>query len=113
MKIINKSKSVVIAEEVITADTFFTRAKGLLGRKELSIGHAMIIRPCDSIHTFFMQFPIDVLFVNRDFKVIRAISNLQPFRLTGIYFKSRFAVELPAGTLETTHTQAGDFLSIE
>lgn len=94
------------------ANTLFQRLKGLLGKKELPQGQAMILKVCDSIHTFFMQFPIDVIFVDSNNKVIKMIPRMQPFRISGIYFKAYLAIELPAGIIEKTATEAGDFLSI-
>jgi hypothetical protein len=110
MKIINKTKNTVLAEDVIIADTLFKRMIGLLGKKGLKQGQALILRPCNSIHTFFMQFPIDVIFVDSDNKIVKAISNMHPFRISGIYFKARSAIELPAQTIEKTSTQKGDYL---
>lgn len=113
MRIINKTKNTVLAEETVVADTFFTRMKGLLGKKEFKKGQALILKPCNSIHTFFMRFPIDVLFINKDNRIIKAISSLNPFYFTYIYFNAAFAIELPAGTIESSLTQDGDTLLLE
>lgn len=112
MKIINKTKNTILAEEVIIADTPFARFKGLLGRKELEKGKALILNPCNSIHTFFMQFTIDVLFVDKNNCVVKAVSNIKPGRMTPIYFKAAFVVELPAGTIGNTQTSPGNTLLI-
>ncbi|MCM8795886.1 MAG: DUF192 domain-containing protein [Candidatus Omnitrophica bacterium] len=113
MKIINKTKNSILAKDVVVADTLLKRIKGLLGRKEFKQPEALIIKPCNSIHTFFMRFPIDVLFVDKNHKVIAAISGLKPFRLSRVYFSSHYVVELPAGTLESSATSKGDRLKIE
>ena len=113
MRIINKTKNTVLAEDVIAADTFFTRIKGLLGKKEFKKGQALILKSCNSIHTFFMRFPIDVLFVDKNSTVIKAIYPLKPFRLTGIYFNATFAIELPVNTIQSTLTFEGDKLFLE
>ena len=113
MRIINKTKNTVLAEDVIVADTPYKRIHGLLGKKEFKKGEALILKPCNSIHTFFMQFPIDVLFVDKNNRAIKAISGLGPFRLTNIYFHARFAIELPADTIKSTLTCEGDGLIIE
>lgn len=110
MKIINKTKNTILAEDVIIADTLFKRIIGLLGKKGLKQDQALILRPCNSIHTFFMQFPIDVIFVDSDNKIVKAISNMRPFRISGIYFKACSAIELPAQTIEKTSTQRNDYL---
>ncbi|MEK9149351.1 MAG: DUF192 domain-containing protein [Candidatus Desantisbacteria bacterium] len=113
MKIINKTKNTVLAQNAIVADTVFKRIKGLLASKNFAEGEALILKPCNSIHTFFMKFPIDVLFINKNNQIIKAISSLPPFRLTYIYFNANFAIELPAGVINSTFTQAGDILTIE
>jgi uncharacterized membrane protein (UPF0127 family) len=113
LKIINKTKNAVLAEEAIMADRLFPRIKGLLGRKNFRQGEAIIITPCNSIHTFFMGFPIDVLFVNKNNLVVKAISAMPPGRLTPIYFNACFVIELPPGTIQSTSTSKGDTLLIE
>ncbi len=113
MKIINLTKNTVLAEDARMVDTFFRRIKGLLGRKDFRPREALIIKPCNSIHTFFMHFPIDVLFVDRHNRVIKTITALKPSRLTGIYFNATFAIELPGGTVESTSTSKADTLTIE
>jgi hypothetical protein len=110
MKIINKTKNTTLSDKVIIAQTPLARLKGLLGKKEFKNGEALIIKPCNSIHTFFMRFAIDVLFVGKDNRVIKAFHRLVPFRLTPVYFNSRLVIELPVGTLETTSTKEGDTL---
>lgn len=112
-KISNITKKTVLAKEVNVADTFFTRTKGLLGRKEFRKGQALILNSCQSIHTFFMHFPVDVLFVDKNNCIVKTINSLKPFRLTPLYFNSVFTIELPAGVLQDTATQEGDILLFE
>ena len=112
MEIINKTRNTTIATKVCLADTFFKRVKGLIGRKEFFQNEALIIRPCNSVHTFFMSFPIDLLFVDSNNRVVKAISDMQPFRISALYFKAILTVELPAGTIVNTATRSGDILQI-
>jgi uncharacterized membrane protein (UPF0127 family) len=112
MRIINKAKDTTLATAVIIANTLLKRVKGLLGRKTINKGEALILNPCNSIHTCFMRFPIDVLFVNRQNQVVKALSSIKPFHLTPIYFNAHFAIELPAGTIQSTSTSQGDLLLI-
>jgi len=112
MRIINQTRSVTLAEDAALADTFPKRIQGLLGRKELKTGQALIIWPCNSIHTYFMRFPIDVLFVNKDNQVVSVIPSLKPYRLSPIYLKSCFVVELPSGSIKSTLTSPGDQLRL-
>ena len=100
-----------MADNAVIADTFFKRARGLLGKKEFHRGQALVLDPCNSVHTFFMRFPIDLLFVSKDNKVVKAISRLAPFCLSPICLKSRFVIELPPDTIKLTLTSPGDQLT--
>jgi len=95
------------------ADKPWQRVKGLLGEKKLMPGYGLVLKPCNSIHTFFMLFPIDVLFVDKTNRVIKALAGLKPFRLTPLYFNARFVVELPAGLIQASGTSEGDVLRLE
>jgi uncharacterized protein len=113
MVIKNKTKNSIIAEKVTIADTPFKRAKGLLGKRELSKGECLIIKPCNSVHMFFMCFPIDALFIDKNNCVVGVVQNLLPYRLSPIFFKAAFVIEIPAGTIQTTKTEKNDLLLIE
>lgn len=112
MKIINFSKGSLLADRALVAKTLVQRLTGLLDRDRLEQGEALIIKPCSSIHTFFMRFPIDVLFVSNNLRVIRAIEYMPPFRLSPIIFRADFAIELPAGVISRSSTGKGDLLEI-
>jgi uncharacterized membrane protein (UPF0127 family) len=85
--------------------------KGLLGRKDFPQGEALVITRCQSIHMFFMNFPIDVVFCDRQNKVVGLCQEIKPFYLSPIFFKASYAIELPAGTIASTKTQLGDQLN--
>jgi uncharacterized protein len=106
----NPRSGAVLARRVERAVTMRARLRGLLGRTGLAEGDALAIEPCTSLHTFFMGFAIDALFLSRDGRVIRAIPDLRPWRATRIYPRAALAVELPAGTLARTGTREGDTL---
>ena len=107
----NLRTGAVIAGRLEAAFDSKTRRRGLLGRQGLPAGSAMIIAPCSSIHTFFMKFPIDVVFAGRDGRVVKVYDELPAWRV-GFGWKSFAAIELPAGTLRPTETRPGDFLQI-
>ncbi len=111
MKIINETKNIILVENAILANTPLKRIKGLLGRKSLGDQEALVIKPCNSIHTFFMSFPIDVLFVGRNHKIVKIITGLRPFRLSPICMSSSYVVELPFGTVSANKTAIGDRIS--
>lgn len=102
-----------MAQEARLADRLWPRVKGLLGSNALPPGHGLVLKPCNSIHTYFMRFPIDVLFVDRSNRVIRAIAELKPNRLTPLYFNACLVVELPAGLIKASSTTEGDILQLD
>jgi uncharacterized membrane protein (UPF0127 family) len=108
MRAINKNTGRTLAGRVVTAETWLSRSRGLLGRDALPEGEALLIRPCRGVHTFFMRFPIDVLFLDRSQRVVAAVSHLEPGRMTRIFFKAGSALELPAGTIARSRTGRGD-----
>ncbi len=108
MEFRNATRNTILATRGWRATRAFERMKGLLGRDGLEEGEGIQIDPCNSIHTFFMRFPIDVLFLDRDGIVIRAFAAIPPWRLTRIYGRARSVIELPAGTLERCETYEGD-----
>lgn len=112
VKIYNKSKDSIIAENGKIAISFLSRLKGLMFKKELKKGEALIIKPCNSIHTFFMNFPIDVVFMNKNDKVVKVIERMKPYRISKIYFKANYVIELPVDTIKSSKTAEGDIIEI-
>ena len=113
MKLLNRRNGAVLAGQIERAATWRARLRGLLGRSGLAGGSALVIEPCTSIHTFFMKFSIDALFLGADGRVIRAIPGLRPWRATRTYPSAAMVAELPAGTLGRTGTIEGDLLEFE
>ena len=109
----NETKQCIIAHNLTEAATFFRRLRGLMFTSHLSDGHALIITPCTGIHTFFMRYPIDVLFLDKNLTVIRSYPSMKPYRLSSPAKKARHAVELPAGTMKKLFIEEGDQLKIE
>ncbi len=113
VRVINATRGAVLAERAGLADSLMTRSVGLLGQASLPEGSGLVIDPCTSIHMFFMRFAIDALYVAQNGTVLRVVSNLRPWRIGPISFRSRYVVELPAGTATRTGTQSGDQLRLE
>lgn len=109
----NARTGAILADRIERASGMAARLRGLIGREELPRGEALVIRPCTSIHTCFMRFPIDAAFLSREHRVIRAISGLRPWRFTRVYPAAALVVELPAGTLAQTGTREGDTLELQ
>jgi hypothetical protein len=103
----------VLADRMERASTFLERLRGLIGRPALGEGEGLLIDPCAGIHTFFMRFPIDVLFLSRDLRVVRAVAELPPWRATRFHSGVAMVAELPGGTLRRTGTREWDVLQAE
>ncbi len=112
MKIINTTRQTVIAQRASTADTFASRAVGLLNRASLDPGEALIIKPCNAIHMFFMRFAIDAIFVDKNNRVAGLLKAIKPFHLSPIFLKSSFVIEASVGTIEASKTCVGDVLEV-
>jgi uncharacterized membrane protein (UPF0127 family) len=100
-----------LASRVATADDAASRSKGLLGRGSLAAEEGLWIVPCPMIHTFFMKFPIDVLFLDRGLVVRRVLEDLRPWRVSPWVFSAHSTLELKGGTLRGS-TSVGDRLEM-
>jgi uncharacterized membrane protein (UPF0127 family) len=102
----------VLADQVIAAFDSKSRRTGLLQHESFPEGSAMVIAPSNAVHTFFMRFPIDIAFVTREGRVVKACSGVRPWRMAAT-LRAYAVVELPTGTLGQHDTRAGDVLAIE
>jgi uncharacterized membrane protein (UPF0127 family) len=109
----NTTRNQELSHRTLLADSFTARLVGLLGRRTLPVGEGLHIVPCNSIHTFFMRFPIDVAFLSTEGQVVKTFHALRPWRATSLYPKARSVLELPAGALRDSQTQEGDTLVFE
>jgi uncharacterized membrane protein (UPF0127 family) len=105
----NSRTRIVLAAEIEPAFDSKSRNRGLLGRTRLNDGSALILAPCSSIHTFFMRFKIDVLFVKKGGRVVKVYSALPAWRIA-FAIGAFAAIELPAGTAAASDTRSGDTL---
>ena len=113
MKVTNTTKGTILAENAVLADNFFSRLTGLLGHKSLGSGQGMVLSPSTSIHSFFMRFTFDALFVDKNKRVIAAYPDFKPFRVSKVFWGDNITIELPAGTILNSRTQIGDELKLE
>jgi uncharacterized protein len=98
-----------ICERCLVADTPLARLKGLLGRSTLEPGEGLLLSPISSIHTCFMRFPIDAVFLDRDFVVLEISAGLQAWRVAS-HCGARHVLELPAGACARNGIQSGERL---
>jgi len=108
----NSRNGNLVADLVRATPDSAARRKGLLGQASMPEGTALIIAPTNAIHTFFMQFAIDVAFVTRAGRVVKVVGNLRPWRIA-IALRAAAAVELPAGSLARAGVEPGDVLCAE
>jgi len=102
----------VLGQRIRVAETSLSRLVGLLGKRGLDSGTGLLIIPSQAIHTVAMRFAIDVVFVDRNWRVIHLRPAMVPFRMTGLHWKARCVLELPSGVIAQTSTVVGDQLSI-
>ncbi len=112
MRVRNVTKNTYPVDDLRIANTFWSRLKGLLGTNSLPAGQGLLITPCDSIHMFGMRYAIDVIFLDRTYRVLKALHSLPPGTAAGCR-GSAHVLEVPAGVLINTHTAVDDQLIIE
>lgn len=83
-----------------TADTFFKRFMGLMGRSQLPDKTGLMLCPCSSIHMMFMRFPIDAIFFDRNYRILKAVHDLKPWIGVAGALGAYGVLELPAGSLK-------------
>jgi uncharacterized membrane protein (UPF0127 family) len=109
VRVRNTASGALLGDAIEIAETRATRKKGLLSRTGLEPGTGLWIVPCEAIHTFFMKFAIDVVYIDRKKRVRKTVSALVPWRMSAC-LPAHSVIELPAGTIEATGTKAGDQL---
>jgi uncharacterized membrane protein (UPF0127 family) len=105
----NRTRAREIAKRVQLADTPHSRAKGLLGRASLAQDEGMWIAPCSMVHTFFMSFAIDVVFLDRENRVLRVCEGLKSWRVSPWVLRGHSVLELAGSSLKGT-LRKGDVL---
>jgi uncharacterized protein len=110
--VFNCTRQTLVASELEVAETGWSRMKGLVGRSVDSFvpGKGLWISPSEGIHTIGMAFPIDVAYLNSEGRIIHSYHRLAPNRIARIKFRARSILELPPGTLASSHTETGDLL---
>lgn len=111
--IVNTTRNSALSTNSHIARVYWRRLFGLMGKKPLSQGEALIIDPCLSVHTHWMRFAIDVIYVSKENIVVGIDRNLKPWRLGRFYKRVQYVVELLAGSAAATGTQVGDALILK
>src|ERR1043166_3817632 len=102
----NRSRQAYLATDLTVADTHWSRLRGLMATDvaKFQPGVGLWIIPCRGVHTFGMRFPIDVVYLNADNKVVYLQENLRPWRIAPVRLSAASVVELPPGTISQTQT---------
>lgn len=113
MKLYNLTSGNLLAEKVKMADRFWLRLRGLAFYPEFPGGTgALILKPCNSVHTFFMRFPIDVIFASKALTVLYCLENMERGKISPVIKEAVYAVEVPAGMVARSGTKAGHRLAL-
>jgi uncharacterized membrane protein (UPF0127 family) len=108
---VTRANGDVVCEQCLVADAPFARMRGLLGRSDLPRDEGVLLRPAGSIHTYFMRFAIDVVFLDRELRVLKVAEHVHPWK--AIRSKGAKAVlELRAGEVVRRRIKVGDVLEV-
>ena len=110
----NKTRETFVATEAVVADSYLRRLIGLLGKtkKWAQLGRGLWIVPSSGVHTIGMLFPIDLIFLSKEKRVVHVEEHVRPFRISKISLKAVSVLELPPHTIYSTGTQIGDKIEI-
>ena len=111
-RILSQTRGAVVCEEAEIADTTLLRSRGLLGRDSLPAGHGMLITRTASIHSHFMRFEFDAVFLDRDLTVLKLAERIPPWRMRSAK-RAKRVLELAAGEIERRGIQVGDVLAVD
>jgi len=109
----NVTRASVVADQARVADSFFTRFAGLLWSPPLEPGQGLLITPCNQIHMIGMKFAIDVIFFDKQWRVVSTLLNFAPGRISPLVRQAHCCLELPVGAIEASGTNVGDQFLIE
>ena len=111
ISIINLTNDTVLIDDGYLADTFLTRLRGLLGKKSLLPNQGIVIKPCNSVHTIGMRFPIDVIFIDKNNKVCHIIKNMHPGKFSTVIKEANYVIEVSEGT--SSRINIGDIIEVK
>lgn len=106
----NSSRHTCLGDRIQVASTFWSRWRGLRGKKSLAPGEGLLLTPCSGVHSIGMKISIDAVFIDPKGKIVKTVPCLKPNRLAGPVKGACMVLELPAGTVEHTRTKEGDHL---
>jgi len=111
MRILNRTRGTLVGSRVEVADSWWSRLRGYLGRREPGPGEGLLLVPCRAVHTYGMSFAVDVIFLDPMGRVLAIFPEMKPWTRSPRVAGARYCLEVPAGTVETTGTEVGDDLA--
>ena len=111
LRVENLTKSTCLGENIKVADSSLRRMVGLLGTSHLEPQSGLLILPTQAVHTIGMKYPLDLVFADRNRRVVGVRKAVKPNRLSPVFWRAECVVELPAGVIDETKTEVGDQLS--
>ncbi|WP_337017769.1 DUF192 domain-containing protein [Oceanobacillus massiliensis] len=112
IKLVNIDTGEVIAERVKGAYTFWSRFKGLMLTESMPKNGALHIYPCTAIHTFFMKYRIDIIYLNKEKEIVGIEEDMEPGKIGKKFMNVKSVIELPAGMIQSTSTIIGQKVAI-
>ena len=112
VRVVNRTRNTTVGDKIELADTSLTRLWGLLGRSGLGAGGGLWIAPSSGVHTMGMKFPIDVVGLDRNRRVVKLWHSLVPYRVTSVSLKTSSVIELAAGEILRAGIEVGDELAV-
>lgn len=109
-EILNISNNQLIAKEAIRASSFQERLLGLMGKAQISENEALILPQCKIVHSFFMRFPIDLIFCDQENKIVLIQENFSPWKISKFAASANYIIELQSGKIRATGTVLGNYL---
>ena len=113
LRVMANGSDFLLSGNIRTADSFIRKLFGLVFSAPLKEGEGLIIDNCSSVHTFWMRYPIDILFLDSDNRIIRFFEDLKPFRVTPFIRGASKTVELKSGSVRACSLKTGDRLKLE
>ena len=111
MRITNRTRNTLLGTRVEQASTWWGRLRGYIGRPEPKRGEGILLVRCNAVHTWWMSFSLDLIFLDERGKVLELKRLVSPWKHTRRVPKARYVLEVPVGTIDTSGTQVGDELT--
>lgn len=103
----NITKNSILVKNIMFADNFFLRLKGLLFRNTISDNEGLFLKNTNSIHTFFIKFKTDVIFLDKNNSIVKLVKSMKPFKIAFSIFKGQHTIEVCSGIIDKTGCEVG------